>query len=99
MARLLVFVPGIRLKASAWQPLIQQLEKDPARVADSQVLAWDHGTGILGRKPLLEISARLASAIGTRFALGAASGKPPFDDIVLIGHTGHGTRLWGIAGG
>lgn len=87
MARLLVFVPGIRLKASAWQPLIQQLEKDPAWTADSQILAWDHGTGILGRKPLLEISGRLAAAIGTRFALRAASGKPPFDDIVLIGHS------------
>jgi pimeloyl-ACP methyl ester carboxylesterase len=87
MARLMVFVPGIRLKASAWQPLIQQLEEDPAWVADSQVLAWDHRTGILGRKPLLEIAAHLASEIGTRYALRAASGKPPFDDIVLVGHS------------
>lgn len=39
MARLFVFVPGIRLKASAWLPLIKQLEEDPACVADSHVLA------------------------------------------------------------
>ena len=87
MARLLVFVPGIRLKGSAWQPLIQQLEKDPAWIADSQVLAWDHGTGVFGHKPLLEIAARLATKIGTCFATRAVSDKPPFDDIVLIGHS------------
>jgi pimeloyl-ACP methyl ester carboxylesterase len=87
MARLLVFVPGIRLKATAWQPLLQQLKQDPAWVKDSEVLAWDHGTSIFGRKPLLELSARLAAAIGTRFALRAASAKPAFDDVVLIGHS------------
>jgi pimeloyl-ACP methyl ester carboxylesterase len=87
MSRLLVFVPGIRLKARAWLPLLQQLQNDPAWLPDSEILTWDHGTGILGRTPLLEISARLANAITTRATLRAADGKPPYDDIVLVGHS------------
>jgi pimeloyl-ACP methyl ester carboxylesterase len=87
MAKLFVFVPGIRLKAIAWQPLIQRLEQDPMWAPDSEVLTWDHGTGILGRKPLLELSGRLAAAISASFAVRAASNKPPIDDIVLIGHS------------
>lgn len=87
MAKLFVFVPGIRLKASSWQPLIQQLEQDPLWRTDSQVLTWDHGTGILGRKPLLDIAGHLAAEINTAVAVRRASSKPPFDEIVLVGHS------------
>ena len=85
--KLVVVVPGMGQKTASWEPLIEELEKT-GNVENAHWLRFDHGIGVLSRRPALQVAQELAARIK-----GCWEAEGEFSEVVLVGHSVGGVLI------
>lgn len=79
--RLVVYVPGISMAVSQWEPLVSKLRHEPD-FTDTIWKGWDHGIGLFCTRSLMSKAAELCAVIDAEWRLAGG-----FDEVILVGHS------------
>lgn len=79
--KLVIYVPGITMTTAQWQPLIENLQKDPD-LSYATWIGWDHNCGIFSTSDILRKSSELNAVIDAEWRKNSG-----YKEITLVGHS------------